>query len=78
MSDEDKIISGGNFHGQEEISWKCDKSIIGTKLPICKESEVGSKPMYAVLHLWFKNSWIPGVESWIKPRHFNSSIKSLI
>ena len=51
---------------------------MGTRLPICRLSAVGSKPTYPPVISLFNCSSVPGIISCISPRHFNSSIKFFI
>ena len=40
---------------------RCAKIIIGTKLPTCRESEVGSKPIYTLVGFSANRSAVPGI-----------------
>jgi len=52
--------------------------MIDARLPICKESEVGSYPIYAEVMPLESASSVPGVMSWIIPLHLSSSIKFIM
>ena len=45
---------------------------------MCRESAVGSKPMYPTVLFLERKLSVDGVMSWIIPLHFNSSTKFFI
>src|ERR1700730_7013164 len=57
---------------------KCINKSMGTRLPICKLSDVGSKPIYPVVISLDNWSLVPGIISWIIPLHCSSSIRFIL
>ena len=57
---------------------KCFKMIMGTRLPIWRESAVGSKPIYTVVASFTNCCSVPGIMSWTRPLHCNSCTKFFI
>ena len=53
----------------------CTNNKMGTKLPMCKLSAVGSKPTYPVVISFNNCSSVPGIISAIMPLQRNSAIK---
>ena len=50
---------------------------MGTRLPICRESEVGSKPIYPAVISIASCCSVPGMISWIMPRHLIDQVHAI-